>query len=260
MIAEGARSAGLKVVCVGIKGSVEPELADEVDVFYRVAVARMGGWIRRLRKHGVSRTIMVGKVAKQNMFAPWRIIQYIPDWRVLRIYYWRLRNTNRLTDTLLDAVADELASGGIVLEDSTVYCKEHLATEGVLTGSAPKGAFREDIEWGWELVKKLASMGIGQAIIVKEREVVAVEALEGTAEMIKRAGSLCRKGKWTLLKAAKPDQDMRMDVPCIGPDTIRSLAENRGKCVVVESGKSIIIDKPETLALAKKLGITVVGR
>lgn len=109
-------------------------------------------------------------------------------------------------------------------------------------------------------MKKMAEMDVGQAIAVKEREVIAVEAIEGTAEMIERAGRLCKAGGWTLLKAAKAHQDMRFDVPCVGPDTIKSLAKNGGKCLVVEAGKTIIIDKPETIKLADELGIAILGR
>jgi DUF1009 family protein len=103
-------------------------------------------------------------------------------------------------------------------------------------------------------------MDIGQAIAVREKEVIAVEAIEGTAKMIERAGRLCRKGGWTLIKTSKPNQDMRFDVPCVGPDTITSLAENGGKCLVVEADKTIIIDKPETIKLADQLGIIILGR
>ena len=105
----------------------------------------------------------------------------------------------------------------------------------------------------------MGDLDIGQAVAIKEREVLAVEAIEGTAKMIARVGELCRKGNWTLIKTAKPNQDMRFDVPCVGPDTIRSLAENGGKCLVVEKNKTIIIDKPETIELADSLGIAIVG-
>ncbi|UCG48047.1 MAG: UDP-2,3-diacylglucosamine diphosphatase LpxI [Phycisphaerales bacterium] len=260
MVASGARRAGLKVVCVGLAGSAEAALAEEVDVFYEVAVARPGAWIRRLKRHSVTKTIMVGRVCKARMFTPWRILRYLPDWRALRIYYWRLRGRNKLNESVLCAVADELASGGIILENSTMYCKEHLATEGMMTATRPRSSAESDIEFGWEMVRKLADLGIGQAVAVKEREVIAVEAIEGTAEMIKRAGSLCKSGGWILVKASKPGQDMRFDVPCVGPDTIRGLAENKCRCLVVEAGRTIIIDKPETLELAERMGIAVVGR
>jgi DUF1009 family protein len=259
LVAAGARKAGLTVVCVGLAGSVERALADEVDVFYELALARPGGWIRKLRKHSVTRTIMVGRVAKWKLFTPWRILHYLPDWRAFRIYYWRLRDKNKLSDSVLHAIADELASGGIVLENSTMYCKEHLATAGLMTQHQPGPLVQRDIEFGWQIVKKLAELDIGQAIAVKEKEVLAVEAIEGTAEMIERAGQFCKAGGWTLIKTSRPSQDMRFDVPCVGPDTIRSLAKNGGKCLVVEAGKTIVIDKPETVELANQLGITMLA-
>jgi len=259
LVAAGAKQAGLKVVCVYLADNAGRSLATEVDVFYRVAVARPGAWIRKLRKHSANRTIMVGRVAKSRLYTPWRILRYLPDWRAFRIYYWRLRGKDRLDDSFLSALADELASGGIVLENSIMYCKEHMATVGVMTKRPPSTSLEDDIEFGWPIVKKLGELDIGQAIAVKEREVIAVEAIEGTAEMIKRAGQFCKSGGWTLIKTSKPGQDMRFDVPCVGPDTIRSLVENGGKCLVVEADKTIIIDKPETIRLADQLGIAILG-
>jgi len=260
LVAAGAREAGLKVICAGLEDNADPSLANEVDVFYRVAIARPGSWIRKLKKHGVTRAVMVGRVAKRRIFTPWRILRYLPDWRAFRIYYWRLRGKNKLNESVLPAITDELASGGIVLENSTMYCKEHLATNGLMTTRPLPQSVRNDIEFGWQMVKRLADLGIGQAIAVKEKEVIAVEAIEGTAEMIERAGRFCKSGGWTLFKASRPNQDMRFDVPCVGPDTIRSLSKNGGKCLVVEAGKTIIIDKPETIKLANELGITLLGQ
>jgi DUF1009 family protein len=259
LVADGAKKAGLKVICVSLGDMAEHSLADEVDIFYIVAIARPGAWIRKLRKHNVTKTIMVGRVPKEKLFTPRRIMHYRPDWRAFRIYYWRLRGENKQTDTLLSAVADELASGGIILENSIMYCREHLATKGVMTETQMRSSVKGDIEFGWQVVKKLGELDIGQAIAVKEKEVIAVEAIEGTAEMVERAGRFCKSGGWTLIKASKPQQDMRFDVPCVGPDTIKSLADNGGKCLVVEADKTIIIDKPETIELANKLGIAVLG-
>ncbi len=260
LVAQGARKAGLNVICVSINDPINTELKASVHRFYQVPVSRPGSWIRRLRKHGVTETIMVGRVAKARLYTPWRILKYLPDWRAFRIYYWRLRGKTRQTDVLLGALADELASGGIILNDSTQYCREHLATEGVLTDVQPPATVQPDIDFGWTIAKKMGELDIGQAVAVREKEVIAVEAIEGTAEMIKRAGQYCRKGGWTLVKTSKPNQDMRFDVPCVGPETIRSLAENKAKCLVVEAGKTLIIDKPQTLDLANQLGIAVVAR
>jgi DUF1009 family protein len=260
MVAQGAHQAGRAVICVGLAGYVDESLAREVDVFYEVAVARPGGWIRRLKRHGVTDAIMVGRVTKSHLFTPRRILRYLPDWRAFRIYYWRLRGRPKLTDTFLTAVADELASGGIHLENSTMYCAEHLAESGVMTKNQPGHGVASDVEFGWPLAKKLGELDIGQAIAVREREVIAVEAIEGTAEMIQRAGRFCKAGGWTLIKTAKPNQDMRFDVPCIGPDTIRDLAAGGARCLVIEAGKTIILDKTQTLKLADELGLCILGR
>jgi DUF1009 family protein len=260
LVAASAKRAGLRVVCVSLGDTAESSLADEVDVFYRVGIARPGSWIRKLKKHSVVRAVMVGRIDKSQIFTPWRIPKYLPDWRAFRIFYWRMHKKTLLTDSLLRALADELASGGIILEDSTQYCQEHLASVGVMTTRQPSTREQDDIEFGWPIAKKLGELDIGQAIAVKEKEIVAVEAIEGTAEMIKRAGKFCKSGDWTLIKTAKPNQDMRFDMPCVGPETIRSMVENKGTCLAIEAKKTIIIDKPETTKLADQLSITILGR
>ena len=143
LVAQGARKAGLKVVCVGFADNVEPSLAHCVDTFYTVGLARPGSWIRKLKKHNVNRTIMVGWVAKQKIYTPWRIFRYLPDWRAARIWYMRMKGKDRRNDTLLCALADELAAGGIILEDSIMYCTEHLATKGVMTAAQPAARSEE---------------------------------------------------------------------------------------------------------------------
>lgn len=260
MVAEGAKRAGLKVVCLGIRDSVEDELADCVDHFCVVPVARPGTWIRKLRKYNVSRTIMVGQVLKSQIYTPWRILRYLPDLKAFKIWYWTLRKKDKQTDTMLGALADELGKSGIIVEDSTMYCKEQMADAGVMTKHKPGPSVEADIEFGWEIVKKLGELDIGQAIAVQEKEVIAVEAMEGTANMLIRAGQICKRGGWTLIKTSKPNQDMRFDVPCIGPDTIKSLSENGGKYIVIEAGKTILIDKAETIELANKCGICILGK
>ncbi len=259
LVAHGARRCGLRIVCIGLGDNPDDGLAQCVDVFKVVPLARPGAWIRVLRRYNVRDAIMVGKVQKSKLYTPMRILKYLPDWRALRIYYWRLKKRDKRDDNLLGALADELASGGIILTDSTKYCSDHLAGRGVLTSVQPGSSVCEDISFGWQLVKKLGELDIGQAIAVKERSVIAVEAIEGTAQMIIRAGVYCKKGGWTLLKAEKLAQDNRFDVPCIGPDTVRSVSENRGKCIVVEAGKTLILDKSETIELANTLGIAILG-
>ena len=260
LVAEGARKRGLKVICAGIADNADTKLSCYVDKFFTVAIARPSSWIRKLKKYGVSEAIMVGSVVKSQIFTPWRILRYLPDWRALKIWYWTLRSKDKQSQTILCALADELAEGGIILQDSTKYCKEHLADSGLMTKQSPNKSTEADMDFGWDIAKKIAQLDIGQAIAVKEREVVAVEAIEGTAEMIKRAGQFCKKGGWTLIKVARANLDMRFDVPCVGEDTIKAMAENGGKCLILEAGKVIIIDKPQTLEVANKLGISVIGR
>jgi len=128
-----------------------------------------------------------------------------------------------------------------------------------MTKIQPPASIKDDIEFGWKIVKKISELDIGQAIVVKENSIIAVEAIEGTAKMIERAGRHCKKGGWTLIKAQKTAHDTRFDVPCVGPDTIKGIAENGGKCLVIEAGKTIILDKPQTIELANKIGIAIVG-
>ena len=203
---------------------------------------------------------MVGRVAKRRIYTPWRILQYLPDWRAFRIWYHRLRGKDKRNDTLLAALADELATGGILLGDSVKYCEQHLACAGVMTRCKPGESVLRDIEFGWGIVKQLGALDIGQAIAVKEQEVIAVEAMEGTDAMIERAGQLCRSGGWTLIKTAKPNQDMRFDVPTIGAGTIENLKRNKASCVAVEADKTLILDLPETIELANRCKIAIVGR
>lgn len=259
LIANGAKRAGFRVVCAGLADNPEKGLAVECDYYAEVPIARPGAWIRKLRQQGVTDTIMVGKVRKEKLYTPGRILKYLPDWRAIRIYYWRLRKSNKIDQTILQAIADELASGGIILQDSTKYCKEHLADKGVMTKTKPSAGVQEDIDFGWTMVRKISETGIGQAVAVKEKTVLAVEAIEGTGQMIERAGQLCKRGNWTLLKASRPDLDMRFDVPCVGTETIESLHKNGSRCLVVEAGRTIIIDKPQTIELADKLGIAIIG-
>src|SRR4030042_5375162 len=169
LVAAGAKQAGLRVICVGLGEDAEASLADEVDVFYKVGVARPGAWIRKVKKHNVTRAIMVGRVAKKRRFTPWRIVRYLPDWRALRIYYLRLRGRSKFSHLLLRALADELAGGGIILENSTMYCKEHLATAGVMTSVTPRSSAQGDVDFGWGLVKKCADMGKGEGAAGEER-------------------------------------------------------------------------------------------
>ncbi len=259
LVADGIITSGDSPVIVGLKGFADPLLKDHADRFTWTGVTRIGRWIRFLKKNGVSQSVMIGSVRKADMYHPWRITKYIPDLRTALIWYRRIRGDRR-DNAVLRAVADELSNEGIELMSSVHYCAEQLATEGVMTGATvPAGASR-DIEFGWQLAVSVADLDIGQSIAVKDGDIIAVEAIEGTDEMIARAGRLCPSGKWTLVKVARSSQDMRFDVPTVGPGTIRNLKNTGCRRLVLEAGKTLIADKEATLKLADRLGIAVLGR
>lgn len=258
MVAEGARRAGCRVVILGIRGLADPALREAADEFRWTGLVKLGGWIRTLSRLGVRRCILAGAVNKTAMYGRFRLIRYMPDWTTIK--WWFFRIADKRTDTVLRAVAEVMASRGIVMEDSMRYCQDALAPEGVLGDQQPNGQQLRDIEFGWPIAKEMGRMDIGQSIAVKEQEVIAVEAIEGTDRMIERAGQLCAHRGWTHIKVAKPNQDMRFDVPTIGPATIENLHKNGAKMLVIEAGKTLIIEKEKLLAAAKKYGIVVVAR
>ena len=258
LVARGARAAGRRVVCTALAGNAWPELEAEVDAFKWVGVLRLGQWVRTLRAAGCTEAIMTGRVRKAQMYSRWRYFQYLPDFRTLRIWFTRLRRDKRDHAVLL-AVADELAKEGITLIDSTAYCADQLATSGVMTKRQPTAAQWADIRFGYDLCKTVSKLDIGQAIAVVDKDVIAVEAVEGTDAMIERAGKFCRAGGWTLVKVSNAQQDMRMDVPSIGTTTIEKLAAARAGCLVLEPGKTILLEKQKVLDLADQLKIAVVG-
>ena len=258
LTARGIRAAGHRVVCIGLNGQVEPELPPLCAEYASAGIARPNRWIRLLRRWGAGDTVMVGKVRKTTMYDPLKFVRYLPDWRAIRLWYVKLRHDRR-TDRMLGALADELASEGIVLIDTTKYIPEHMAGEGPMTRCRPTESQLADVAFALPIAQRMGDLDVGQAIAVKDREVIAVEAIEGTDAMIARAGGLCRKGAWTLVKLAKPRQDMRFDVPTVGVSTIESLKRAGGTCLAVEAGKVILLDKPAFLAAAEQAGVAVVG-
>lgn len=258
LVARGARAAGRKVVAAAFWGSAWPELRAEVDVFKWVGVARLGQWIRVLRAEGCSQAILVGRVPKEKIYNRWRWFQYIPDLRTIRMLVRRVQRDKR-DQAVLGAVDRELASEGITLIDQTTYCGEHLATSGVMTRIAPTDKQWEDIRFGWELCQTVSRLDIGQSIAVVDKNVIAVEAVEGTNAMIDRAGQLCRIGGWALIKVSNVRQNLRLDVPTIGTTTIEKLHANRAAALVLEPGKTIMLEKPKVLELAERYKIAIVG-
>lgn len=258
MVAEGAKRAGCRVVVVGLRGLADPNLRNVADTFRWAGLTRIGKWIRILTRAGVDRAIMAGYVHKEVMYGRFRLLRLLPDPLSFKLWFFELRD--KRNDTVLGAVADVLQSKGITIENSVQYCPEAMAPEGVLTGTEPTPEQAKDIEFGWRITKELGRLDIGQAAAIKEMEVIAVEAIEGTGRMIERAGGLCKHKGWCLVKVAKPNQDMRFDVPTIGPDTIDQLHRNGAGVLVIEAGKTIIIDREKTLAAATRHGLTIIAK
>ncbi|MHC5039188.1 MAG: LpxI family protein [Planctomycetota bacterium] len=256
LFADKAREKGLRVVAVGIRHEASPELADHVERFYWCGVARVGRLIRLLKGEGIDRAVMAGKVRKTWMFTPLRVFRLLPDWRTLRLWFRRAKD--KKDDTLLGAVAEELASEGIRLESSLLFCDDFLAREGILAGRAPTAGEVADIRFGWGLAKAMGGLDVGQSVAVKEQAVLAVEAIEGTDAAIHRAGNLS-SGGFVIVKVSKPRQDPRFDVPAVGPDTVRAMREAGGKVLALEAGMTLILGVEETLAAAEEAGITLLG-
>ena len=258
MVAGGARRAGCHVTIIGLRGFADPALIDCADDFRWSGLARIGKWIRFLKRQRADKVILAGSVKKSDMFGRLSMLRLLPDATSLRIWYRTLRD--KRNDTVLTAVADEFSKHGIIMQDCVAYSAEHMAPEGVLTKTQPTGAQKKDADFGWGIAKEMGRLDIGQSIAVAETEVIAVEAVEGTDRMIERAGQLCPRGGWTMVKVAKPDQDMRFDVPTVGPDTIENLKRHGAGMMVIEAGKTVIIDRENMLKAAHRAGIVVVSK
>lgn len=259
VFAEKMRSANRPVVCVGVRNEASDDLIGLADRFHWAGVAKMGRMIRCFKGDGVREVVMAGKIDKKNhIYAPLRLFNLLPDWRTIRFWYGRSRRDNR-DDSLLLGLIAEFERDGLRFTSALDYCPELLVKDGILTKRAPTAAEQEDIEFGWKLAKEMGRLDVGQSVVVKEKNAVAVEAIEGTDRCIARAGELCRRGGFVVVKVAKPQQDMRFDVPTVGVATIESIHKAGGKVLAIESNKTIIIDESETIALADRLGITIVA-
>lgn len=260
VFAEKARLVGLPVICVGLRGSADPELARYVNRFYWSLPSRIGRVIRIFKRAGVRRMVMAGKVHKADILhKPWKALTLLPDLRTLRFWFFRARPDNR-DDSLMLALIDEFAVDGLGVESALDLCPELLVRPGLLTRRSPTSREELDITFGWELAREMGRLDVGQSVAVKDRAVLAVEAIEGTDRAIARAGELCRAGGFVVVKVAKPAQDMRFDVPTVGVSTIENLHRAGGRVLAIEAGRTIVIDQAETVALADRYGLTIVAR
>lgn len=259
IVAEGLRARGHPIHALGLSDQYDPILPSLCASFKRVGLLRVGTWGRLLRRSGVSHAIMVGKVDKAKlMHSPWTIIRNIPDRRTLVAWYKHLRHDRR-SYAVLAAIADELGRSGVHLIDSTAPIAKSLAESGVMTEKHPTPEQRADINFAWPLLVQTLKLDIGQAVAVRDRDIVAVEAVEGTDRMIERAGQICRTPGWTICKGARAGHDRRSDVPTVGVKTIENLYQAGARCLALAAGDVIMIDKDDVLRLADELGIAVVG-
>jgi len=248
--AAGAQQAGFVVVAVAHRGETTTEIADVADDLTWVYVGQLGKIIRTFRRAGVTEAVMAGGINKVKLFS-----QFRPDLRGARFL---ARIKSREDDSLLRGVAEELEHEGITIREST-FCVPHLIpSPGVLTQSAPDRQQWEDIRIGFRTAKEIGRMGVGQTVVVKDKVVVAVEAVEGTDAAIERGGGLA-KGGCVVIKVSKPQQDLRFDVPAIGVETIKSLSRVNAAVLAVEACKTILLEKEMLLKEADSLGIAVVA-
>lgn len=256
--AKSARAKGMTVVGVAVRGHADLEIAEAVDRCRWVGLAHLGAMINAFKQENVRTIVMAGKIYKTDLFRPWRWIRYAPDFRMLRAWFSRNRGDNR-DDSLLLMITQEMRKDGIELASALEVCPELLVKAGMLTRRKPTKKEIDDIAFGWRMAKEMGRLDIGQTVAVRDVAVLAVEAIEGTDRAIQRAGELCPAGGFTVVKVAKPRQDMRFDVPTIGVATVETVAKAGGHVLAVEADKTILIDAQQAVARADELGLSIVS-
>src|SRR4026207_86481 len=250
MVLEGARQTGASMAVAAIREETDPEIEKLADNVKWVGIGQLGRMIRFFKDEGVEKAIMAGQVKHIQIFS-----RAVPDARMLKVL---LRLPRRNTDSLIGAIAAELQSEGIELIDSTYFLHESLPASGTLTRREPSKQEREDIEYGLEIAREIARLDLGQTIVVRGKAGVAIEAVEGRDATIRRAGQLVN-GKLTVVKLAKPNQDMRFDVPVVGVPTIEAMVEARATCLCLSAGKTLMFEREQMIATADKQKIAIVA-
>ncbi len=250
LAAAGARRAGRRVVALAIREETDPELDQEVDELHWVGLGQLGRAIDILRRAGAREALMAGQVKHRQIFS-----DVVPDLKLVGVLA-RLALQN--TDSLIGGVAAALSREGITLLSSVAFLEDQLATPGAMTRRRPRRDERADVEYGETVARALAGMDLGQTAVVKKRAAVALEAMEGTDEVIRRAGRLAGAGA-TVVKVSKPGQDMRFDVPVVGRGTLEAMAEARAAVLALDAGRTLIIDKDAFLEQADAAGVAVWG-
>ena len=251
IFADNVRRLGFTVSAIAHVGTTLPELESYVEHIHWLKIGQFGKAVAALKQDGVGQAVMLGGIKKTNVFTTLR-----PDLRALAIFS-RLKHWK--DDAILRAVAGELEREGIEILDSTFGLQDILAEEGYLTSKKPSKKEVEDIQFGWETLEALGVLDIGQCVVVKNQVIVSVEAVEGTDEAITRGGRLGGKGA-VVIKRTKPHQDLRFDLPAIGPQTIQTMVSVQATVLAIEAGRTVIIDREDVLSQANKAGISIVGK
>jgi DUF1009 family protein len=261
VVAEALRAQGTQVYCLGIRDHADPTLADLCHEFDWTGLGQIGRVMRFFRRHDVTQVTMAGKVHKVRLFERWAWLHHLPDWRGVLTYYPHFisRRKTKQDDSLLGSIVESFAKVGITMRPATDFVPELLVKLACLTTRRPTAAQQKDIEFGWRLAKEMGRLDIGQSVVIKDRSPLAIEAIEGTDECIRRAGTLCGAGGFTVVKVAKPQQDMRFDVPTIGMGTLETIARAGGQVLAIEAGRTIIIDEPQVVEFANRQKLVVVA-
>lgn len=261
-VAERIIAGGRPVCCVAITDHASRELETLCDHVKWSGVGKIGAHIRYFKKHGVGQVTMAGKLFKSELLFQGSVwIKHCPDLTAIRTFGPCLlgRRPDSRDDSLLLAVTNTYQKHSLEICPATDFAPELLVNEGLLAGKPLSEKQSRDADFGWQVAKQMGGMDIGQSITIKDSTVLAVEAVEGTDQCISRTGELCRRGGWMLVKVSKPNQDMRFDVPTIGPQTVENVAKAGGSAIVVEAEKTILVERERTFELAQQHGVSIVA-
>jgi DUF1009 family protein len=250
LLADAAQKAGVeKILAAAFTNETDPVLEEHVDVLEWMRVGQLSRLLKFFRDQKVRHAIMAGQIAPKNLF------DLRPDWKAL-LLLGKLKQRN--AESIFAAIAEELVQINVELLPATTFLEDSLASPGLIAGPKLSSREEEDVDLGWKIAKEIARLDIGQTVIVKNGTVVAVEALEGTNNAIKRGGALAIKGA-VMVKVAKPSQDMRFDVPVIGVETIRTAADAKLRVIAVEAGKTLLLERHVIRNVAAAGEISILG-